>query len=248
MEKKIEGGYILLARNLIESEIWRKPPAYLKIWIYILSRVNWKKSKENDIGEALFIFTQEKIPGVKLSQIYDFLRWAKTGNSRELTTQITTQKTTRGIRLKVTKYAYYQDVKNYKFQDTFQDAFQENSNTIPKTLNKGIYNTHTIGEEKEKSVCVNSQNLSNTDLEILKKYAKANGARRIAPYVHSLIKNGGYTAILKEEKEKQEKLERQKAKEVIPPPEDEPDTLEDIEKARAKARAKVTQIRKRREL
>ena len=66
MEEKIKGGYILLSRNIIESQIWQKPPEYLKIWIYILSRVNWKKSKNNDIGEDLFNFRQEKIPGVKL--------------------------------------------------------------------------------------------------------------------------------------------------------------------------------------
>ena len=153
MEEKIKGGYILLSRNIIESQIWQKPPEYLKIWIYILSRVNWKKSKNNDIGEDLFNFRQEKIPGVKLTQVYDFLRWAKIANSRDLTTQITTQKTTRGIRLKVTKYAYYQDVKNYQFQRTFQDSFQHISNTIPKTLNNNtkeyIYNTHT----SKKSVC-----------------------------------------------------------------------------------------------
>jgi hypothetical protein len=32
-EAYIPGGYILLSRNLIESEIWNKPPLYLIISI-----------------------------------------------------------------------------------------------------------------------------------------------------------------------------------------------------------------------
>lgn len=197
MTTKIKGGYILLARNIIESEIWLKPPAYLKIWIYILSRVNWKKSKKNEIGEELFNFSQEKIPGVKLTQVYDFLRWAKTLNSRDQTTQITTQKTTRGIRLKVTKYAYYQDVKNYQFQNTFQDKFQQNPNTIPKTLNNSTINT---------SICINSSsskenfdeffdNLTKEEEEILKKYAKKKKVNYFRPWMRKILKQGDYEDI-----------------------------------------------------
>ena len=31
-------GFILLSRSLIESEIFSKPPLYLKVWIYLLTR------------------------------------------------------------------------------------------------------------------------------------------------------------------------------------------------------------------
>ena len=217
MTEKIKGGYILLARNMIESEIWQKPPAYLKIWIYILFRVNWKKSKHNEIGMDLFNFTQEKIPGVKQTQVYDFLRWAKTLNSSDQTTQITTQKTTRGIRLKVNKYEYYQDPRNYQFQNTFQDTFQHNSKTIPKTLinsiNTSYINTHTI----EKNVCVKNSNIeiSKEDKKILRMYAKNNGAKNIGAYVHQLIINGGYIEILETEKEKQEKRRAEQARFLV---------------------------------
>src|SRR5690625_524432 len=37
-EPKIPGGYILLSRKLIESEIWDKPPLYIKIWVYLLNK------------------------------------------------------------------------------------------------------------------------------------------------------------------------------------------------------------------
>jgi len=32
----IPGGYILLSRKLIESEIFKKPPLYIKVWNYLL--------------------------------------------------------------------------------------------------------------------------------------------------------------------------------------------------------------------
>ena len=235
MTEKIDGGYILLARNIIESEIWQKPPAYLKIWIYILSKVNWKKSKKNDIGEELFNFTKEKIPGVKLSQVYDFLRWAKTVNSRDQTTQITTQKTTRGIRLKVTKYKYYQDVKNYKFQDTFQHTFQDIPNTIPKTLNKRDINKLISLSIEEREI------LKNYLLELNEK--RKNKIEDIDAYIRKLVENGDCLTKLEKAKKK---LERQKAKDVIPPPENfEKSTPEEDKAGLELLRETAKQIRKR---
>lgn len=235
MTTKIQGGYILLARNMIESEIWQKPPAYLKIWIYILFRVNWKKSKHNEIGMDLFNFTQEKIPGVKQTQVYDFLRWAKTLNSSDQTTQITTQKTTRGIRLKVNKYEYYQDPKNYQFQNTFQDTFQHNSKTIPKTLidsiNTSINNSLSTKNEKVK--------ISKEEREILKSYSKKQGAKNINAYIRKLIDNGDYLNILEEEQKKAAKrkaeqalIESQKTTEIQEPELTEEERQKALERAR----------------
>ena len=206
MVEKINGGYILLARNIINSEIWQKPPAYLKIWIYILALVSYKKSKKNDLGEYVFNFKQTKIPGVTTYQIYEFLRWAKTVSSTDSTTQITTQKTTRGIRLKVTKYAYYQDVKNYVHQNTYQQTHQQIPNTITKTLNKReIINNLSLSEREI---------LKNYLLELNKK--RKNKIEDIDAYIRKLIENGDCLTKLEKAKKK---LERQKAKEEIPPPE-----------------------------
>jgi len=47
----IPGGYILLSRRLIESEIWDKPPMYLKVWIYILTKAR-HKANQNLVVES----------------------------------------------------------------------------------------------------------------------------------------------------------------------------------------------------
>lgn len=224
-QKKIKGGYILLARNIIESEIWQKPPAYLKIWIYILSKVNWKASKKNPIGSEYFNFRQLKIPGVTQSQLYEFLRWAKKLNPTDSTTQITTEKTTRGTYLKVTKYAYYQDVKNYSHQNTFQQAYQQVTNTIPKTVNKReIIN-----------------NLSLEERDILKNYLLSKSRKEPIydwdAYFTILQKNGTIQKKLEQAKKWEERKKQQAEVNILPKEtekEDEKITRETMKKARAK--------------
>lgn len=209
MPEKIKGGFILLSRTIIESEIWQKPPAYLKIWIYILCRVNWRKSSKNEIGEDLFNFRQEKIPGVTLDQVYNFLKWAKTLSYRDLTTQITTQKTTRGIRLKVNKYAYYQDPNNYQF--TTQKTTQKTTELLHytkrinnSTINTSINNSLSVKNEKPK--------ITKEEREILKSFSKKEGAKNINAYVRKLIDNGDYLNILQEEKKKAERKRAEQAR------------------------------------
>ena len=51
--KLIFRGYILLSRRLIESEIWDKPPMYLKVWIYILTKARHKANQKFSRGELL---------------------------------------------------------------------------------------------------------------------------------------------------------------------------------------------------
>ena len=90
MEQNITGGCILLSRQIMKSEIWKKPPEYLKIFLYILLKVNHK----DDLfprGSNFFNFSEERPTGVTKNQIYDFLRWAKSEKIGILTTQKTTR-------------------------------------------------------------------------------------------------------------------------------------------------------------
>lgn len=38
---RIPGGFILLSRRLVESEIMRKPPLYVKVWVWLLLKANY---------------------------------------------------------------------------------------------------------------------------------------------------------------------------------------------------------------
>lgn len=136
-EPLIPGGYILLSRKLIESEIWDKPPLYLKIWIYILSRAQhtqYKSLKKGQVRTSIpeimeacswHIGYRKQTPSK--SQVYKALEWMRTttGNlsrnsyernheSNEVETMITTTKATQGMVITIDKYCVYQDPKNYE--------------------------------------------------------------------------------------------------------------------------------------
>lgn len=207
MTDNIQGGYILLSRLLIESRIFKKPPAYIKIFIYILFKVRYS----NGIfprGTNLFNFsTEDIIPGVTKNQIYEFIRWAKSGNDPILTTQ----KTTRGIVVKVNNYSYFQNSGNYELQDSFRN----NSKIATKQLQH--YNRRKKERKKERD---SKLSLSHEEREILKNYlSRKKGKGKvddIDAYMETMIQNGSYLPILEKEKAR---IERVKQEEVIPPPE-----------------------------
>ena len=206
MDEQIDGGYILLARNIIESQIWLKPPEYLKIWIYILFQVNFNNTKNFPRGTGFFNFRQEKIPGVTLNQVYEFLRWAKTLNPTDLTTQITTQKTTRGVILKVNNYNKYQNSNNYCYQYEKQHRKQQTTNTITVKNERNNSNTSYI-----------KVSLSIEEREILKNYLLETSKRKIDDidaYIRKLIDNGDYVSKLDKAKKRLKRQEEKKKQQI----------------------------------
>ena len=86
----IPGGYILLSRRLIESEIWDKPPMYLKVWIYILTKARHKANQKFSRGELLISIPEiqedcshkvvyRKVKPTK-DQRYNILEWLRSVN------------------------------------------------------------------------------------------------------------------------------------------------------------------------
>ena len=139
----IDGGCILLSRQILNSDIWKKPPEYLKIFLYILLRVN-HKNELYPRGSNFFNFSDQKPDGVTLNQIYKFLSWARS----EKVQILATQKSTRGVVIKVNNYDRYQTLDNYYRQDTRQnDGRTINKNERMKELNNVI---SIVGENKPK--------------------------------------------------------------------------------------------------
>lgn len=239
-KKEVDGGCILLARQTLLSEIWNKPPAYFKIFFYILAKVNHTNTKSFPRGTGLFNFKQIQIPGVTRYQIYEFLRWAKTLSSTDSPTLITTQKTTRGIIVKVNNYNIYQDWETYYPQHRNQHEKQHTPNTI-SINNKDIY-SNNIYNISSSSTQKSENKIDDDEREILKNYVKRNKLAKtnLRGYVKKIIDNGDYLDILKEEKERLAKLEliKQQSEINISPEkiekEDEKITRETMKRARAK--------------
>lgn len=139
-EPLIPGGYILLSRKIIESEIWKKPPLYLKVWVYLLSKAqhaDYKQLKRGqlrtsipEIIEACSWRVGYRIEKPTKDQIYQILEWLRNGDeggnesndeSNAKATMITTTKATHGLLITIDKYSVYQDSKNYESNDEHND-------------------------------------------------------------------------------------------------------------------------------
>lgn len=219
-------GCILIARKILLSEIWNKPPAYFKIFFYILTKVNYSDTKLFPRGTGFFNFKKEQIPGVTQNQVYEFLRWAKTLSYGDSTTQITTQKTTRGIVIKVNNYNKYQNWKTYYPQHKNQHENQQFPNTIS---NKKIKNSNT----SYINISLSSKKITKEEREILTNYVKKHNLAKssVRAYVNAIMKNGDYVDILEaEHKRLENKTTVAKQDEVIENSQEEENKIAEIQK------------------
>lgn len=150
-EALIAGGYILLSRKIIESEIFKKPPLYLKVWIYLLSAAQHSQYKNLNRGQLFtsipeiqeacshYIGFRKQIPSK--DKIFNILQWLRRVCEHSCehddehdtnTTMITTTRATQGILVNVERYSFYQDPQNYKYNDECDN--EEATNTTTKKL------------------------------------------------------------------------------------------------------------------
>jgi len=57
--EKIYGGYILLARQILNSEIMDKPPMFLKLWVWMLERAHHKNGHKGSKRAQLLASVKE---------------------------------------------------------------------------------------------------------------------------------------------------------------------------------------------
>lgn len=127
--EQINGGYILLSRKIIESEIFKKPPLYLKVWIYLLSTAQHKEYKGlkkgqlytsiPDIQNACSYMVGYRRETPTKDQIFNILEWLRKRcecqcESNDSATMITTTKATQGMLVSIDKYCIYQNPNNYE--------------------------------------------------------------------------------------------------------------------------------------
>lgn len=126
----VEKGGIIIARKIIESEIWDKPPLYIKVWLYLLLRAQHKQYKGLEKGQLITSIPDIikdcswKVGAVRKyptkDQVYQVIDWMRkesakaTDESNDLTAMITTTKATQKLLVNISNYGLYQDFKNYE--------------------------------------------------------------------------------------------------------------------------------------
>lgn len=224
-------GWICLHRKFIDWE-WYSDANTMRLFIHCLLLANHKTQKwrGTTIKAGSFISGRIKLAqdlNLSESQIRTSL------NKLKLTNEITIQP--------CASYSII-TVNNWKqYQKNNQQNNQQITNKQP-TNNQRITTNNNDNKERYINISLSQEifEISKEEREILKKFAKKNGAKHITPYVNTLIKSGDYLAILQEEKEKIQAL---KAKEVIPPVQEAEETEEEKQKAFEQWREKVRQIK-----
>lgn len=158
----IPGGYIIIARSIVESEVWKKPPLYLKVWLYLLHTAQFKPYKNlkkgqlfvtiKDIQEGCSWFVGCRKSTATKDQIFQILDWMRKPSVSHMkattkATMITTTKATHGILITIDNYCVYQNPKLYESNDegntendTKAIGEQRTTNNINKEGSKKVKN------------------------------------------------------------------------------------------------------------
>lgn len=174
-EATIPGGYILLARKMLDSELMNKPPHYLKLWLWLLCKAFWKDgeivkrgqlqtsiSEMQDIGR--YKIGNQFVGRLTVDQVRAAYNWFKT------TGMISIAKPTEKMTITVINFDSYQDSKLYESQkkaDTEaltganptnkttqppDNVIKNNQNSISKPHGKPQSKPHTIEKKVLKEV------------------------------------------------------------------------------------------------
>ena len=118
---------IQVSRGLLQSDIWRKPSDWTKIWLYLLCTVNFKDNNDFKRGENLYRYEIVALEcWVSYNTVVKCMKYLK------LATQVQLRKTTRGAIISVINYDKYQDLSNYGNTEATQKQLSGNigTNTI----------------------------------------------------------------------------------------------------------------------
>lgn len=157
-EPLIPGGCILLARRVIESEIWAKPPLYFKVWAFLLASAQHSDYKSlrrgqlsismPDIREAVKWKVGARTERPKIEQIYQIIDWLRKPNgggneAKSKATMITTTKATQCLLITIDNYGFYQTLANYESNAESSDekpAKPTRRESQPRNINKNVNN------------------------------------------------------------------------------------------------------------
>jgi hypothetical protein len=178
-DSNIYGGYILLSRKIIEGEIWRKPPLYLKVWLYLLIQARHRDYKNLQRGQVVTSISElQEVCGWYVGyrkekptkdQVYQVIDWMRTASKRSedetvhetktMPVMITTTKVTHGLLITIENYGFYQQSRNY--ESNVEDNSEANMEATseqrqPANINKNEKNERLTKERRRPNEVLSS--------------------------------------------------------------------------------------------
>ncbi len=140
-------GAFILSRSIFDSDLWQKPPEYIKTWIYLLGKANHKERSYRGYfcGRGqYFCDYQELRDQLKYKIGYRNKQYHENHMKNVMkflrdTQRITTVKKPRGILVTILNYDVYQSFESY--EKTTEEANEETDcrptvNQMPSSINK----------------------------------------------------------------------------------------------------------------
>lgn len=182
-------GFILESRQILESDIWSKPPIYFKVWHYLLLNAEYRDTGNlkrgqlfttiDEIAEACSYkvgYRKIKPTRKEIWGVLEFLRNPHERNNETDTkgTMIVTTKVTHGMIVTICNYNKYQDPKLYESNNERNNE-KDTKGTTKRTVgeqyykeykeykNNNINNNYYKEKEKEREseVVNNSESMDN---------------------------------------------------------------------------------------
>ena len=245
-------GWICIHRKMLKWE-WYDEPNTAHLFLYCLLRANYEDTEWRGITikRGSFVTSLAKLAqetGLTIQQVRTSINRLKSTN------EITSISTSQNRLITVKNYDLYQD-NNNQFNKQLTNEQQTSNkrlttdNNINKENNiestKELYVSLSNKEEKNGKIEREKNNfLSEEDKRILRNFAKKHQVNNVQAYIKTLINNGDYIEILKEEKEKQRKQpKKEKPKESIPPPEISKEEDEKIKQIQKQVREKIRRLK-----
>ncbi len=146
-KENLSNGAFVLSRSIFESDLWQKPPEYLKIWIYLIGKANHKGRKYRgcycERGQYFCDYAELRAQlsykiGFRKKKCGDFTPKTLMKFLRS-TLRITTMKKPRGVLITILNYDTYQALDNY--EKTNEKTNEETTkkpqrNQMPPSINK----------------------------------------------------------------------------------------------------------------
>ena len=156
--QNFSSGAFVISRSIFESEIWYKPPEYLKIWLYLIGKANHKGRKYKgyycDRGQYFCNYRElrEQLDykiGYRNKKYGDFAPKTLMKYLRD-TQRITTTKKPRGILVTIINYDVYQTLDSYE---------KTSENTSEETMKKPQRNQKPLSINKNDKELKNEKNI-----------------------------------------------------------------------------------------
>lgn len=203
---KIKGGYVIMPRFSIDSEIFAKPPLYIKVWHYLLARAqhtDYKGLKRGQLRTSIPEIIEgcswkvgyRKVKPTK-AEVYRVIEWLRKSDERNHErntneTAITTTKATHGMVITIDNYSVYQDPKNYERNNGSND--ENDTNGLRNERGENNINKNDKNDKnKEVVVVIDDEKKFESDAS---EKEKTHPEKREDPFLDQLESNDDYDQV-----------------------------------------------------